>query len=390
MSGRGTRRRKNPPIVLIVDDNDDDARAAAIILGSRVKSICRQPNDVRDHDLASANLVLVDLRIEDWQERDLQPTPSLRPKDGLALVATLRSNLSQAASRAPTAFALRSGQLDYVSGEYTYERREHVLAKLYDLEWVFPKSADPQIFATQVALIANAVRSLPHPWPPVERRRKALLRFLALSTRLPWINTANEDLDRAFPPEDILTDTSRGLAVMRWLLQEVFPYPGPLLDERYLAARLCLDPAKLGSSEAASIRARLYRALSPYQYDGVLAGFLGRRWWRAGIEHWLWNRTNGAPVDREAIRKSLRKLITHTELYSPLSHPVVSVDDQFRPTDQLIELKDAVQLHPDDWPQSADAAWALESDVKANPAFMARLDLRDRARASPNHQAIRP
>src|SRR5262249_26086236 len=162
--------RRAPPTVLIVDDDDDDARAAAAILGDRVRSICRLPGDVQDQDLSNSSLVLVDFRIEHWQQRDELSTPSLKPQNGLALVATLRSNLSAAPSKPATAFALRSGRLADVSGGYTYEGREHVLAKLYDLEWVFAKSADPGVFARQVKCLAEAVRHLPCPWPAVERR----------------------------------------------------------------------------------------------------------------------------------------------------------------------------------------------------------------------------
>lgn len=379
MSGRPTlRRRKPPPTVLIVDDNDDDARAAATILGKKVKAICRLPSDVLDQDLAAASLVLVDFRIDDWPERDRLATPSLKPKNGLALVATLRSNLSLAVSRSPTAFALRSGKLDDVSGSYAHVGREHVLAKLYDLEWVFSKAADAETFSRQVTCVAEAVRRIPHPWPSIERRRLALSRFFGLSSAGGWMHAANEDLDRAFPPEDILSETSRGLAVVRWLLHEIFPYPGPLLDVRYLAARLFVDPARFAVATA-SRQSGLRRALSPFEYKGALAGFTGPRWWRAGIEHWLWNKTKGRQLDKDAIVGSLKSLVAD-EVFTALVQPVVSIDEHFRPTDILIELKDAVQLRPDDWPQAADAAWALEADVANDATFMARVDPRDRER----------
>jgi len=39
------------------------------------------------------------------------------------------------------------------------------------------------------------------------------------------------------------------------------------------------------------------RKLAGFKYQGVLHDFLGDRWWRPGIEHLLWERTEAKPFD---------------------------------------------------------------------------------------------
>jgi hypothetical protein len=85
------------------------------LLEDSIPSIVRHPNDVTPGDLKQAKLILVDYKLDHWPERDNQHTPSLKPLDGIALIAVLRSNLASLKA-APTAFALNSGMLEELSG----------------------------------------------------------------------------------------------------------------------------------------------------------------------------------------------------------------------------------------------------------------------------------
>ena len=79
--------------------------------------------------LKEADLVLVDYRLKNWQERNnLGPVISLKPINGLALSAVLRAHAEEHGAT-PTAFALRSGHLGDISGQFPAESRVHVLAK---------------------------------------------------------------------------------------------------------------------------------------------------------------------------------------------------------------------------------------------------------------------
>jgi hypothetical protein len=74
---------KDRGVVLIIDD--EDGQATKRFLGNSIKSIVRHPNEVAPADLKRAKLVLVDFKLDNWPERDRQETPSLKPKDGIAL-----------------------------------------------------------------------------------------------------------------------------------------------------------------------------------------------------------------------------------------------------------------------------------------------------------------
>src|SRR3954470_23688939 len=100
-------------VVLIIDDRNGGPTQR--LLENSIPSMVRHPNDVTDADLKKAKLVLVDLKLDDWKERDDQLTPSFKPKDGIALIAVLRSNVADLKA-APTAFALNSGNLNDLSG----------------------------------------------------------------------------------------------------------------------------------------------------------------------------------------------------------------------------------------------------------------------------------
>jgi hypothetical protein len=139
-------------VVLIIDD--ENGLSTQRLLGNSLDSIVRHPNDVTTSDLKRANLVLVDFKLDHWPERDKQETPSFKPRDGIALIAVLRSNL-HILKAAPAAFALNSGMLDDLSAGGEWAGREHTIARSIDLEWV---SAKRHRVFTVVARYAASVR----------------------------------------------------------------------------------------------------------------------------------------------------------------------------------------------------------------------------------------
>jgi len=207
-----------------------------------------------------------------------------------------------------------------------------------------------------------------------------LCKLLAIPPRAAWHYRALDDVDRSYPPHDILVETSQGIALLRWLLHSVLPFPTFLLDYRYLAARLSIEPSSLRrilfSKQGAQVRKVLHR----YEYSGLLASFSGPRWWRAGIEHWIWNETKGDPFSKPALQTLARAKMARALKPSQIEKPVISLDDQFRPTDDLIELSSAVQIGPDGWPPFADAAWVSLDAAKSNSTLAALVTPPDRAR----------
>jgi hypothetical protein len=370
--------KRNKPQVLIIDDEPDAGRATSDIIKSKVVPVYRSPSDVEEADLENANLVLVDFKLDYWPERDAQPTPSLKPKNGIALAACLRSNIGDGTTT-PTAFALNSGRLFELSGSLVAQDREHAIARMIDLEWVFAESANSQDMAREIWALADAVRKLPHPWPQFQQSLSALTKLLNVNKSVVWHATMMEDVERACPPQDIAAETSKGLAIIRWLLHEVLPYPSFLLDERYLATRLYLAPSTLRKILRDRRRSAFYRDLFKLRYRGILHEFSGTRWWRAGVDHWLWRETSGRPLDKKEVQRFVRRQLPGVHLLD-LDQPVVALDDQFRPTDASIERSTAVQIKPDDWPLTAEPARISAADASADPRIGSRVIQLDRSK----------
>jgi len=361
---------KTRGVVLIIDDADDgDGRTTKRLLSSVMNCIVRHPNDVVAGDLRRAKLVLVDFRLTNWPDRDNQKTPSLKPRDGIALIAVLRSNLPQLKA-SPVAFALNSGMLIDLNGGRPSAGREHAIAQSVDLEWVFAKGAGRENFLIAVKSLTEAVAALPARWPTAVSTRNRIQSLLAVPTGAKWSQSAIEALDRSYPPHDIMIGNGSGIAVLRWLLHVILPYPTFLLDQRYLAARLNLEPRSfselLRGKEGSAIR----RKLSSFEYKGILKDFSGPRWWRPGLEQWIWERTKGRAFDRESIHGLVRSTFSKSVEFTTKQSPVVCLDDELRPTDDLIELASSVEVKPDGWPSFAESA-RIPATAADDPNFAA-------------------
>jgi hypothetical protein len=307
--------------------------------------------------------------LDDWPERNKQQTPSLKPQNGIALISVLRSNLSSLKAH-PTAFALNSGVLKELSGGVDSAGREHAIAKSIDLEWVFAKGSKGDDFATAVGSLADAVAALPSKWPASSKTKERILSLLGVPSKARWRQSAIEAIDHSNPPHEILIQNGTGIAVLRWLLHAVLPFPTFLLNERYLAARLRVEPNSFSELLKSKEGSKVRRVLSSFEYRGVLREFSGVRWWRAGIEYWIWEHTHGRAFDQNAVERLVHSTLSKKLKFTRLPNPVVSLDEQLRPSDRLVDLKAAVEIRPDGWPSFADGAW-ISRDLIADPAFVA-------------------
>jgi hypothetical protein len=144
----------------------------------------------------------------------------------------------------------------------------------------------------------------------------------------------------------------------------------------YVGARLRVTPESLDEALRTEPKAR--RALSAFKYDGILSEFLGSRWWRVGVEQTLWDWTDGNPFDATMIRDAVIKHVSRNLGDVEQSQPVVCVDASFRPSATLIDIADAVEVRPDDWPAYADQAWVKRSDAEDDPDLEAMVPQQDR------------
>jgi hypothetical protein len=302
------------------------------------------------------------------------------PEDGLALLGIFRSHVARLSKPRPTSFAIHSSFLDETWPSLPSDYRAHALARLHDIEWVFSKSeavARDQS-GRQFVSLAQATRSVPTNWTQgdFERTRARVAKLLGMNRRLKWFQQAWQDVEYCHPPIHDLASPSHGTVFIRWLIQRILPYPCFLWDERQLGARMGLIPDGLSLAlRGVSVVDGLERA----KYGGILGDFLGHRWWRTGVEAFLWKLTRGASSDIEAIHDALRRGgIQHRAL--PRGHTTVCLDDSFRPLPDLYPASACVRVQPDDWPAYADPAWTTIDTVSQSPKLRALVLADDRDR----------
>ena len=154
-----------------------------------------------------------------------------------------------------------------------------------------------------------------------------------------------------------------GVALIRWLLQRVLPYPCFLIDENFVAARLGVAVPYVGALLTGG--GELGCAIDAAMYRGVLADFSGRRWWSRSIEDALWDFTEGRStslvVVRELVAKELQ--LRADEIAEGGLSPVVTLDEFLAAKTELSDAADCIRVRPNYWPSYAADAWARKDDV---------------------------
>ena len=376
------RQSENTPI-LVIDDKPDELRDQIELgLWDYVKAVVVHPRDVAMSHLENADLVLVDYRLEEWPERDAQPV-SLMPATGLALAVLLREQVDRSGKDMLTAIALHTGHLDEIQGRLPSAIAEHVRARLNNLEWAFQKSESRRY--EQMFILANAVRLLPSKWPVEPDDSTAMAkRLLALENNDELSERCWRDVRECRAPLHDVQEDGHGILFLRWLLHEVMPYPTFLWAEHWVAARLgiCVDDLRTilkGDSQLAE-------ELKLMRYSGILAEFLGDRWWRSALENYVWELAGQHNAEGHTLLELLNKRAGR-EL-SPLdANPaVVCLDGNFEPNGQFLSPMTAVTIRPDHWPAFADSAWMDVETVLGDPFLLSIVDPLFRHNVSINNE----
>lgn len=373
------------PTVLFVDD-EADLLAHTIGLGLRgvVNAVFRGPEQLEARDVWSAHVVMVDFDLAYWLHPNaatashaLKPTTQVanqRPQDGLALIGALRG-ITDPQSR-PTAYAVFTGNALKLPGHMPLSGREHLLAQAYGVEWIFEKSENN--LGTRLFALAEGVRDLPELMDTnnasVDTLAADMLRLPALAT---WRDEAREQVMASEPPRRATIQATQGIALLRWLLQGILPYPTFLLNERHLAARLRVTPISL--RRVLQRNSALTRYFATARYTGPLDSFAGARWWRAGVESLIWALTTGNP-DPAALRAALKRKAPTLEA-SETVQPVVGLSEVLCETDEQISVNAALEVRPEGWPSYADPAWIAVELVADYPDLRALIVARDLDRA---------
>lgn len=363
-------------MVLVVDDHPDEQRGK--FTSDEVRYEVLHPEEVDRPLLNQADLVLVDYVIDDWRGRSAAREIGLRAENGIALAAILREQADK--SRA-TGFAIHTGHPEAL-WLAPAEPRRHLIARAYNLEWVFLK---PESKVAQTSSLAKAIKALPSAWPGDDhalalKEVEKLLGLAADTDDAPrWAGAALTEVEGCRPPLTELSVRSHGLIFLRWLLQRILPYPCFLLDTHRLAARLRIKHAALG----AILTGGLAEVLEPYRYSGVLSEFLGDRWWRAGIEGFLWGLTGGASLPADEQRQALGKLLRQDLTPVATDHTIVCVDGDYNTLPDTYPPKDVVRIQPDDWPVFAQQAWTPRVRARESSRLATVVVAEDRDKINP-------
>lgn len=386
-----TAERPDMIHVLFIDDEETREKMAQIreLTDSGVLGRLRHPEEVDDMDLTWADVVVVDYFLEHWQERDGASSPARRPLDGIAAIASMRSSLlpklhdrGKGSPVRPVAFALLSGHLPEASFNLPTAVIRHVFSRENGIEWAFQRDEiGTAAFGNQLASLGDAVRLLSagSPWRS-EEAAVELDRLLGLTSvesegadARNWIDRARDEVLSCHPPIHELSARTHGLVMLRWLLHRVLPYPTFLLDENQLCARLRVDNLATPGTTRPN---PLEDALREVEYVGALHQFHGRRWWRAGVEDWLYRRTDGNSGSSEAVARVAIDLGARRE--TAWQRPVVVIDESLAARPRFAEADEVVRVLPDDWPVYADAAYAAIEDVLASDLLASLVAPEDR------------
>jgi hypothetical protein len=376
--------------VAVVDDKRDDGNRLKAEVEERFEDTRVDvflPDEIRDGDLAETDLLLVDNLLGEWplvwlgtggEARSVPP--ARRPYDGLALAAVLRSNMELLREDRPSAVALYTSQPETISAGLSPDVREHAIARIHNLEWVFDKSpefAAPPL-ADRVHALARACHDLPGTWPDdANTAKEALREMLGWRAEMPGAELAWEEVIECRPPVHELAVASQGLAVLRWVAHRVLPYPCFLMNEHVLALRLGITDDAINEvvDDAAS---QLAAALASVRYEGVLEKFVGRLWWRAGVEQLTWDWTSGSADRAAATRERVVELAGRELAGLTARHPVVVIDESYAIQSEPAEIDDALRVAPDDWPPFADQAWTTIDRARGHPLLRSLVIPEDR------------
>ena len=361
------------PSILAIDDQPDELRQAMRGgLSDRAVVTVVHPAEIEQQDLAGADLVLVDYKLDEWPERDRPSTPtSFRSANGLALSALLREQADAEHKGKYTAIALHTGHLAEAGGRIAAPHARHVLARLNNLDWVFAKQ-DANRF-DEMVLLARAARQLHDKWPAKSSESKSrTCELLGLDRSTEWSDRCWQDVRECQPPIYEVARDAHGGIFLRWLLHQILPYPSFLWSEHSAAAclRLPVDEFR----RVASSDSQLEQELKTCEYSGIVAGFLGKRWWRSALEDYVWRLTRRSNGAERTLGESLNEQAGEALRMTEVCHPIVCVDHELRPRDVFLAPEEAVRLRPDHWPAFADAAWMDIATASAKPSLRAIVD----------------
>ena len=177
-------------------------------------------------------------------------------------------------------------------------------------------------------------------------------------------------------PVTELAEGAHAIVFVRWLLQQAMPYPCFLWGEHWIAARLRISLDSLRTVESGDTR--LAEDLRSMRYTGILAEFMGRRWWRGALEDFIWELVGSHAPRRERLVDALTER-AGIELEPVELNPRSGLPGwRSSAYGTVFSPETAVPIRPDHWPAFADSAWMDIEEVRADPIFQSMVGPVDR------------
>jgi hypothetical protein len=311
-----------------------------------------------------------DLIITDWKLDKMVKGKPFSPGDGKALNELIRAKRRTNPNN--PLYTIFSGKLSEVPDFEHHADRPHILAQDLDADWVGSKDKGSE-FRRQLLLLCRARRTLRSVSCEPAKIGDYWRSLFNLGSIVSWSEDALSEIERFQPPVHHLYGERRDERIfLRWMTRVVLPYPTFLLDAHEVAIRLRIDPVQTARMLADDSSA-MNRALIQVRYGGILAGFASDRWWRPGLDDWLWTITAGNPYDRGRLQKELAKVAREQLKFLEERDPVLLRDERGRrmEDDLIADASEAVRIQPDEWPASVPWPWARIATVLKEPKLRA-------------------
>ena len=301
------------------------------------------------------DIVIYDYRLDENVGNAVSP---LYPRDGVAANALVRS-LERRDEYGGKMHAILSGA--YVSPTDSFEFSDDPLIRAFQLEadWSGRKDSVPAFSSglREFAAALDLVRAL-----RTEAAEESIKAVLSLKPSS-WSARAWEEVVQFGPPIGNPAETP--VRLVRWLSSTAVPFPSFIVDTSLAALRLGVDVDWFRHQ-------RFFFEQIECRYQGALSQLAGPRWWRVGLDQWLWEETGGRPQDAEAICRAMHAATgAEPRLLQP---SLVPVHDLWGAgTGELVAIQDALRFRPVYWPLACGTAWTPRERAQASRKLRDRV-----------------
>ena len=377
-------REKNKPMrkkILYVDNNLEIGRST--LDGTNLEFVERTPDKLgKDSAVLEAlhgiHVVLMDY---DLHEDD---TTSSAPIDGIELLERFRAAIRtlQKAEKAIPLLTIYTGKYDKLVKELDCPSAPYMVARRANVDWVFAKGIAKKSTEISACRLESILSGFKRKFESTDLADDEQLHsLLDLPKDLPWTNLAKEQVRDARPPIQTMRDGIDRATLMRWLLQVALPIPGCFVGLDWTAVRLRISPEELATAVHEYTDSNFSKSLDECRYKGPLADFYPERYWKAGIDHLIWELTQGRSPTNADVRENLTEAIGKEISALKEEAPVLLVSPvTFEQNNQITDMNDAVQIQPDLWPAEVELPWVRISEVEKDSKLRAIVVSEDRER----------